>query len=283
MLIVLSSNALPVLTYANSEAEELAKEILTEELENTGEHFSSEIEDLLEIEEFIGWNNNLQTLWTNNEYIVHNEENWLITIYTWDFSYGITIHDTDLDTNSSDDLLDYFKWWVNSPYNSWNIDSSYGSDFTWVFNNTARWWENDMKDYPYNYWYDIANNSVTNIENRKWPCPDGFHVPSVMEFTILFDLYYKWEYNFKNSYWWAVIIGQDGILNDLNFNYYGKHTTDNSSIIFSWNWWRLDEWYYWTSTPTSYSIFPNSSPSQWAYWISFYPNWNKNWFAIQPW
>jgi hypothetical protein len=54
MLIVLSSNALPVLTYANSEAEELAKEILTEELENTGEHFSSEIEDLLEIEEFIG-------------------------------------------------------------------------------------------------------------------------------------------------------------------------------------------------------------------------------------
>ena len=116
-----------------------------------------------------------------NPYIIHDEENWIITIYTWDFSYGITFQDKNLWANKVWDFWEYYKWWYNYPI----ILAEH--DYTMYGNQNSWWWGSDNKDN--NYWYDKINHRVTNASGRRWPCPEWYHVPSRWEWEELVKIY----------------------------------------------------------------------------------------------
>ena len=74
----------------------------------------------------------------------------------------------------------FIKWTSTSKYDYW-------SDNTPSNHNWLRWWENDTAEN--NYWFDEANNVARNVANRRWPCEDWYHVPSI------------WEWNQVLEYW----------------------------------------------------------------------------------
>ena len=76
--------------------------------------------------------------------------------------------------------ITFIKWTSSSKYDYW-------SDNTPSNHNWLRWWENDTQEN--NYWYDETNNVALNVENRRWPCGELYHVPSI------------WEWNQVLKYW----------------------------------------------------------------------------------
>ena len=76
--------------------------------------------------------------------------------------------------------ITFIKWTSSSKYDYW-------SDNTPSNHNWLRWWENDTQEN--NYWYDETNNVALNVENRRWPCGEWYHVPSI------------WEWNQVLKYW----------------------------------------------------------------------------------
>ena len=102
---------------------------------------------------------------------------------------------SDTVTNSATSTLaiwspDYNHVWYNwATFIKWTSSSKYDywSDNTPSNHNWLRWWENDTAEN--NYWFDEANNVARNVENRRWPCGEWYHVPSI------------WEWNQVLEYW----------------------------------------------------------------------------------
>ena len=131
---------------------------------------------------------------------------------------GITIHDRNLWATATWAGIDesrqsfgyYFQWWNNYWFPSdpnaeisttgtqvdassyWpNTDNWYYSsdtfikwnnDWSSVRNDNLRWGTWDSKD-GNNRWYPI-----TNAEDRRWPCPENYHIPSIWEWSKLLGL-----------------------------------------------------------------------------------------------
>ena len=98
-----------------------------------------------------------------------------------------------------------YQWWSNHPHTPtspittahWTWSDSYIHHWYdwpvtglvrtpiwtnyWEFHENVRWWEGDNSGN--NWWFP-----VTNPTDRKWPCPDGYHVPS------------KWEWSKMSEY-----------------------------------------------------------------------------------
>ena len=112
------------------------------------------------------------------------------------------------------------KWIIISPTYYRTIRSGN------MFYNTLWWWEND--NYSNNFWYPMINP-----EDRQWPCPSGYHVPSVWEWNELFI--YRCKQNSDKCIWddlfddsWIYNYRSIGNLTDLPqdfllpyFNYHG--------------------------------------------------------------
>ena len=158
-----------------------------------GKELENDIPDPLQLQ-----NNNFLTASSqDNPYIVYDEENWLITVYSQDLSYWITLQDKNLWAENVWDRWSFYKRWNNEPIPNNNTDSSKVSD------NNAWWWGNDNNiEVNIIKWYDIINHKVTNLENnnRKWPCPDWYHIPSQWEASELIKLYYQsiWSWDILN-------------------------------------------------------------------------------------
>ena len=252
MLMLLSSNALPVFTYAESWANELAIQILTEEVNNVWELFNNENNI-----ELVQWNDNMSAFSTDsdNPHIVYDEENGLITVYTWDFSYWITIKDKNLGSEVSwtwtESIWNYYRWWYNTPITSTNYSSTSNID-AWG------WWydvlENDGENENIIKWYNKILHKSTNLENRRWPCPENYHIASAWERNELIKLYYnaKWLKNLieEKTYsleQWSVVVKSDSeknFVNDLKFPFPGSRYHNWNVVFTEWS-----NWWYWTSSP----------------------------------
>ena len=151
---------------------------------------------------------------------------------TWAVSY-ITLMDRNMwasndDTSSIGSYGFHYQWWNNNWFQIWcwtnecsddvtaNMtaeemviwDDSYdnnwynwtifiGANDYWSWNKHYKglwWWSGDNK----NNWRWLDTMTSQNITNRQWPCPDGYHVPSVWEWNNLVRLWasaYTWAWN----------------------------------------------------------------------------------------
>ena len=228
-----------------------------------------------------------------NDFIVHDTDNWTITVYSADKSYGITIADKNLWAENVGDYGYYYQWWNNhwnyAWTNTWTLNELLDADVServnkWysgdndkfiIFNNWNKntydyrsgvyytnatdnsyvwdsaynnlrcgWNDNDDSDATIVKWYDTGNHVVTNPENRQWPCPDGYHVPSA------------WE-------WWMLI----------------KYWAETNNISYRWNSWdySLNTWFSdfvdnfklpFGGTRFYYSVVIGDQVTKWSYWSS---------------
>ena len=153
---------------------------------------------------FQWWNNHGNYAWTNtwtmNELLNADVNGWVNKWYSGDNDKFIVFTNT-IDHNKK--TRDYWNgvYYTNANYNSYIWESPY--------NNLWWGWSDNEEQENIIKWYDTVNHVVTNVENRQWPCPDGYHVPSAWEWNELVKLYAqaKWytlndqsgEYSWSNT------------------------------------------------------------------------------------
>ena len=195
------------------------------------------------------------------------------------------------DDNTIFDAYGYhYQWWNNHPFGmecsgvQWNIKCSNDANFTsgsysdyaveymnyWPWNwysgemfiywsgdywsggvhyDNLWWWGQDAIDWT---WWWINNGST-----RQWPCPEGYHVPSAMEWSTLiqyFALYDGFEIrqhdgNLYSTSWWVAHKYSQNFMKTLKIPYAGY----------------LDEN---TWLPTRYHLVWNNGA--WIEWYSYY-------------
>ena len=224
----------------NGNKEELILENVQDD--QKGKELENDILDPLKLQN----NNSLTASSQENPYIIYDEENWLITVYSQDLSYWITLQDKNLGATSVGQYWNYYQWWNNEPIDPNNHNDISTSMSAWW------WWSDNYSQTNIIRWYDTVNHIAINVENRKWPCPSWYHVPSQWEFSELIRLYANakqledylipWE----NWLYWM----RDLEIDELDFN---------KDLKFVY-WWRKIRRYnnfeniwtngnYWTSTP----------------------------------
>ena len=119
--------------------------------------------------------------------------------------------------------------------------------------NTWWWWW----DWNWNmWWYSILS---TTAENRQWPCPNGYHIPSVWEWNMLLNIRwtnYKWSENIATNldytYLWYGTISYAWIWNkfsnDIMLPFIGNREQDTSIMSGNFG-------FYWTSSPSGSSTY----------------------------
>lgn len=198
-------------------------------------------------------------------WIYRNEADWLISLSS-DGSTRYTIADKNLwatstDTTSSDSYGYYYQWGNNYGFsNSWSVTTSYSSvnaSSYWPNNpysdSTFRLLENWEKSNNNNLWGDATDTLVA----RKWPCSDGYHVPTRTETTAIINLctwlwisstnirtYIKLPFNWRRHY--------DGNVYDQwsRGNYWTSSTywsgsSYSSYRLSAYSWWISDGGAYW--------------------------------------
>ena len=216
-----------------------------------------------------------------NDFIVHDTTGWTITIYTWDFSYGITIQDKNLWAENTGDIWSYFQWWNNNgnPWDSETVDTllprddsydnkgydgletkfiqnSNGDIWSGYQHHDKLWWGENDNDTNQNIlkWYDTSGHVATNFTWRQWPCDSGYHVPSAWEWhelmmlrcransDICIDEVIK-QWNRGNYLKFNTINPAQRFLDDLILPGAGYRRYHNGSIGMN------DSAYYWSSSP----------------------------------
>ncbi len=116
-------------------------------------------------------------------------------------------------TDNTDSYWYYYQWWNNYGFSSdpdaiisttwtqvdaswyWpNTENWYYSNDTFVIwydwsnvrNDNLRWWSWDSNN---EWWYPVKNPI-----DRRWPCPENYHVPSIWEWGALI-MFWNEEYN----------------------------------------------------------------------------------------
>ena len=94
-------------------------------------------------------------------------------------NYWFATSGTILSGNALDADIDATLYWPKNPYTGGEFLKTSSSPFDWATtaNNNLWWWSGDTTT--------IAK--VTNPEERQWPCPDWWHVPSYSEWKTLID------------------------------------------------------------------------------------------------
>jgi hypothetical protein len=175
---------------------------------------------------------------------------WTSVWYTWAMcNVGSTTAGTTSASYGS-----YFQWWRNVPFPTsgsvttvaWPLTASAASATTDFIIN----WSTAPYDWLIpqdgNLWWDTTNTSLA----RKWPCQDGYHVPSYAEMTDMKNAlpWWVWMTTLKAPIAWY------------------RHYAD----------WSLGgaHWFWWTTLP-----------GQYLYWDSTYTYlwWNSRalWFSVR--
>lgn len=178
--------------------------------------------------------------------IIYTDANWKIYTWIWTITIKynnqeITILDRNLwatnnDINSEDSFWHYFQRWNNYGFtlNTWDISTKKGQiDITWYWPSKysssyfiiPEYWERMLDHYTnwnnlWWWWLDSQENnrwltSNSDIKLRQWPCPEGYHIPSIWERNQLIEIrinYYTWSRNteciFQDSFWLNKISNQ---------------------------------------------------------------------------
>ena len=221
--------------------------------------------------------------WDNLSHLVYNEDNWLITVYSEDFSYWVTLQDKDLWANSVWETWNYYQYWNNNPWNS--LDDEIKNQWSsYIFNDYYQnwgWQIDNIESDEIVKWYDTVNHVATDVKDRQWPCASWYHVPSAWEWNELLKLWCAQDNGcnlsvYDNIGWptqmdWASYIDDSNIwvssrfIDAMNFVAWGfmYNYTKSTYGGSSWNAWDVWDdgkfWNYWAS-----SIFPMSNSEGWA-------------------
>ncbi len=165
------------------------------------------------------------------------------------------------------------QYWPNNWYDSdvqfvvleelnRNVDY-YNYNYLASFNDNLRWWSwdseivNRMWEYVIDQFrWDTGNPRI----ERKWPCPEWFHVPSLGEIHKLFklwiDIKYPDDIEKKEHVRWMAIWG--------GWNQIWREFSNDLLLPMAW-WIRFDgnatphdqesEWFYWMSSPGRFLNF----------------------------
>ena len=107
--------------------------------------------------------------------------------FQWWNNYGFP-SDSNAEISTTTDQADASGYWPNTEngYYSSNIFVKWNSVWSGVSNDNLRWWSGDSRD-GNSRWYP-----VTNPEDRRWPCPENYHIPSIWEWSKLLE-FWAWE------------------------------------------------------------------------------------------
>ena len=298
LTVLLFSTLTPSFTFANNgDVEALAKEILTEELNETMTEFENnyswEIQNntFTEIEQNVNYTQVLNT--TENQYIVHDKEKWLITIYSDDFLNWFTIKDKNewaqVAWTWEDSYWYYYEWWEVDCWewfhipteDDWraffNIYAPLMKWFTNLSNNLLfpyQWKQNDQTN---NYifftftennstWYIQINptqNSFTSYNNLGAPvrCFKDEYVKK-QELTITFDLW-EWWYWITET-WDKLREPTHNVTYTYDENLWKYKTQEKwrtpsriSNDLSQQSWWMFDWWYTNPNCSTNYEYCTN--------------------------
>ena len=236
-------------------------------------------------------------------WIIHNIEEWTITLDNWEES--ITIMDRNLWAEIAwtweESYGYYFQWWNNHGFqlnseiktwkdlvtrdvalqywpNNWydndiqfvvmdnyaeiNSNLNKGNYFLAAVNDNLWWWSGDSEIVKHmgEYVIDMFRWDTGNPRTeRKWPCPEWFHVPSLGEIHKLLKLWIDIKY--PNDTWKKEQIRWMAINGGLQF---AKEFSNDLLLPMAW-WIRFDwkatphnqwyEWYYWMSSPGRFLNF----------------------------
>ncbi len=232
---------------------------------------------------------------------IQDKNLWASVVWTWESSYWDFYqwwnnHGNPAWTNTwtLNELLEanvnerVNKWYSGENdkfiiFNNWNkntrdyrsgvyFDSVTDNSYTWESAYNNLWWgenDNDDNDATIVKWYDTSGHVATNVDNRQWPCPEGYHVPSAWEWQELMMLrcnansgtcnntaireYQRANYLSKSGIWTA-------FSNDLELPLAGFRSYDDGAIYVQGYGVR-----YWSSSPCG-----GSNPeSAWALYFSF--------------
>ena len=161
--------------------------------------------------ELSGWNTELS--WWNTEStgtaVTGSEfSEFYDIVYTWTVrwkEYTIILMDRNLwavttGTQDEGSYGYYYQWWNNywfshhtelNQYSTSGVNASwYGPDNRFVWENFIRWrndWSTVSNGNLWWWWLDSEENDYNAESNRQWPCPTGYHVPSVWEWHALWS------------------------------------------------------------------------------------------------
>ena len=114
--------------------------------------------------------------------------------YQWGNNYGFpTTWVIKKIINYSVANINALEFWPDHPYSSdtfikWNV-----SDWASVSNGNLWWWGEDNEGN--NRWLD---NIYNTFNQRQWPCPIWYHIPSIWEWSKLLEFWayeYTWAWN----------------------------------------------------------------------------------------
>ena len=216
-------------------------------------------------------------------WVTYIDTNWKEFNWIWTITFNDGVHQvTILDRNLWAELTWYSMWdsnWnnVNDWYNFQWWNNYWFKSCSDVDCESFPWWEGTWDiivdiswyswDNPYvNSWFIVNgswmrsssnNNSLWNNENqvkRQWPCPAGYHIPTVREMNDLLRYWiytYTWQWWTFPSWWWVEMSG------NLYWVYWDPTLVKKDFWLrFSWfrgkNWkmeWRWDWTVLWSTTP----------------------------------
>ena len=119
--------------------------------------------------------------WWNNHGFLSCYTSGCNTWYGWDGKTGIQV--------------DASSYGPENWYSGWNFIYGF-QNWSSVKNDNLRWGSGDSAEN--NRWYDIINHVAINVTDRQWPCPDGYHVPSIGEWNKILEYrgaHYTWAGN----------------------------------------------------------------------------------------
>lgn len=113
------------------------------------------------------------------------------------------------------------NYWPVGKSVSWYYDSgTWISQDKWSTDNRNLWggswdyWTNNDGIYNWAFWwFNTWNFTVTNSWDRKWMCPQWYHIPSIWEWSALLYLWWK---NYDANQWTSLFTSWS--LNRLNYN-----------------------------------------------------------------
>ena len=200
--------------------------------------------------------------WNNNGF-----EIWCSTKYCSDI---VTTNATGRKAVWNDSYNSKWYNWVN--FINWQ--SCYWDYWEWCLHyDWLRWWSGDDKN---NGWW-LNSMTLSNITKRQWPCPSGYHVPSIWEWDNL--LVYWAKYKDQNNRFSLKTDYNDSKLHSIekdsskmvaynlrkDFNIPGSETRFNMSAIL----------WHGTNSPNSLANFWSSSV-RWGSSRHFSLNFSQN-------
>jgi uncharacterized protein (TIGR02145 family) len=127
-----------------------------------------------------------------------------------DSSNCITMMDRNLwattnDISSTWSYGNHYQWWNNYGFSPWNSVTTSNAQVACnnPFSSSTFIIENE--DYcstpNNNLWWDTTNT----VEARRWPCDEGYHVPSAAEWSNLMNIWAGTDVDwwmYTEAYWW---------------------------------------------------------------------------------